>query len=140
MCAGLDRAQTNPSSVFRIIINARLLIPGHRAMRTKERQCFNHGSHFSSVVGVCSGTRESEISLGGDDGTKHDINSSMSGSRSYTPSSKSFTINNASTTICGNSPPTIIIASFTCYGTSIGKIRISEFGFGQPEVLVRDTR
>ena len=56
MCASLDRAQTNSSSVFRVTIDTRLLIPGHRTMKTKKRQCFNHGSHFSSVVGVCSGT------------------------------------------------------------------------------------
>ena len=53
------------------------------------------------------------MSLSGDDGTKHDIKSS---------------------------PPTIIIASFTCCGTSVGKIRISGFGLGQPDVLVLDTR
>ena len=48
-------------------------------MWTKKGQRFNHGSHFSSVVGLCSGTSESEMSLGGDDLTKHDINSSMRG-------------------------------------------------------------
>ena len=37
----------------------------------------NHGCHFSGVVGVFSGTRESKMSLGGDDGTKPDINLSM---------------------------------------------------------------
>ena len=76
MRTGLDRAQENTSSVQSITINTRLLIPGHKAMRTKERQCFNHGSHFGCVFGVCSGTRESEMSLGGDNRTKHDINSS----------------------------------------------------------------
>ena len=40
----------NTSSMQRIVTNARLLIPGHRAMRTKERQCFNHGSHFKQLV------------------------------------------------------------------------------------------
>ena len=47
----------------------------------------------ASVVGVCSGTREGEMSLGGDDKTKYDINSSMRGSWNHTPSSKSTTIN-----------------------------------------------
>ena len=62
MCAGLDRAQAHSSSLFRILKNTRLLISGHWTMRTKERQCFNHGSHFSSVVGVSSGTREGRTS------------------------------------------------------------------------------
>ena len=44
LCTSLDRAQTKTSNMQRMIRNARLLIPGHRAMRTKERQCFNHGS------------------------------------------------------------------------------------------------
>ena len=104
MRTSLDRAQANTSSMQRIKINARLLTPGHWTMRTKERQCFNHGSHFGCVVGVCSGTRESGMSLGGDDGTKHDINSSTR-DREITPSSKSFTINNASTTILKIAPP-----------------------------------
>ena len=41
-----------------------------RAMRTKERQCLNHNSHFGCVVGVSSGTREGKMSLGGDNKTK----------------------------------------------------------------------
>ena len=80
MRTSLDRAQAKNSSMRRIVINARLLIPGHTAMRTKERQCFNHGSHSGCVAGVSSGTRESEMSLGGDDRNKHDLNSSMRGS------------------------------------------------------------
>ena len=44
----------------------------------------NHSSHFSGVVGVYSGTRESKLSLGGNDGTKHDINSPMRGSGNHT--------------------------------------------------------
>ena len=89
MLTSLDRAQAK-SSMQRIIIIARLLILGYRAMRTKERPCFNHGSHFGSVAGLCYGTREGKMSLGGDDRTKHDIKSSMRGSRNHTPSSKSF--------------------------------------------------
>ena len=77
------------------------------------------------------------MSLGGDVKTKHDIISSMRGSGNHTPSSKSFTINNASTTICINSPLMIIIAFFTCYGASIGKIRISGLGLGKPEGVGR---
>ena len=79
------------------------------------------------------------MSLGGDNGTKHDIDAPRA-DREITPIQQEFHNNNASTTICINSTPTIIVASFTCYGTSIGKIRISGFGFGQPEVVVRDTR
>ena len=45
MSTSLDSAQAKTSSMQRVIINARLLIPGRRAMRTKARQCFNHGSH-----------------------------------------------------------------------------------------------
>ena len=47
----------------------------------------------------------------------------------HTPSSKSFTFNNARTTICINSQSTVIIATFTCYGTGFGKIWISGFWF-----------
>ena len=101
----------------RIIINTRLLITGYWTMRSKK--------------GRCSGTRESGMSLSGDDRTKH--------AQSH-PHPTSATTNDANTTICINSPPTMIIASFTCYGTSIGKILISGFGLGLPEVLVRDIR
>ena len=80
MCACLDRAQTNTGSVHGIIKNTRLFVSSHRAMRTKKRQSFNHGSHFSSVVGVCSGTRKGQVCLGGDDPTKHDVNLSTRGS------------------------------------------------------------
>ena len=79
-CTSLDRAQAKTSSMQRIIMNASTAHPSHRAMRAKERQCFNHGSHFGCVVGVSSGTREGEMGLGGDNRTKHDINSSMRGS------------------------------------------------------------
>ena len=89
---------TNTSSMHRIVTNTRLLITGYWTMRTKKRQY--RSSHFSGVVGVCSGTRERKMSLGGNDGTKHDITSSMRGSENHHPSSKSFTINTASTTIC----------------------------------------
>ena len=60
------------------------------------------------------------------------------GDRQITTSSHNFTINNASTTICINSPPTVISASFACYGTSMENIRISGFWLGQPEVSVRE--
>ena len=111
-----------------------------RTSRTKERKCFNHGSHFSGVVGVCSGTRESQMGLCSDDRTKHDVNSSMRGSGNHTPSSKGFTIHNASTTICINSPHMIIIAKFFCNGTIIGKKRISGLGFRKTERVARDGR
>ena len=80
------------------------------------------------------------MGLSGDDGTKHDINSSMRGSGNHTPSSKSFAINNASTTTYIKSTPTIIIASFTCCGTIIGRVWISGLGLGKPQVVVRDAR
>ena len=76
-CTSMDRAQANSSSMLGIIEDTRLLVTSHWTMWTKKRRRFNHGSHFSSVVGMCFGTKESEMSLGGDDGTKHDINSSM---------------------------------------------------------------
>ena len=80
------------------------------------------------------------MSLGGDDRTKHDINSPMRGSGNRTPSSKGFTINDASTTICINSPPMIIVALFNCSGTIIGKVWISGFGLRMPEGVVWDAR
>ena len=57
------------------------------------------------------------MSLGGNDETKHDNDAPTKGSGNHTTSSKGFTINDASTTICINSPPMIIIARFTCIGT-----------------------
>ena len=41
---------------------------------------------------------------------------------------------------CENHHLCKFIASFTCYGTSVGKIRIPGFGLGQLEVLVRDRK
>ena len=52
---------------------------GDWTTRTQKRQCFNHGSHVNGVVGVSSGTRESNVSLGGNEGTKHDIGSALEG-------------------------------------------------------------
>ena len=80
------------------------------------------------------------MSLGGNDGTKHDINSPMRGSVNHTPSSKSFTINNASTTNCINSSHMIIIAWFTCNGMIIGKVWLAGLGLGKSERVVRDAR
>ena len=97
-------------------------------MRTKKRPCFNHGSHFSGVVGVYPGTRECKMSLSGNDGTKHDKDAPMRRSGNHTPSSKSFTINDASTTVCFNRPPMMIIAYFTCNGTIIAKLWIPGLG------------
>ena len=54
------------------------------------------------------------MSLGGDDRTKHDANSSIGRSCNDTPPSESFTILDASTSVCINGPPSEIIASFTC--------------------------
>ena len=73
----LYRAQANSSSVLGITINTRVRITDYRTMWTKRGYRSNHGSHFSSVVGMCFGTSEGKMSLGGDDGTKHDISSSM---------------------------------------------------------------
>ena len=130
MCTSLDCAQTKNSSMQRTVINTRLLITGYWTLGTKKKQCFNHGCHFCSVVGVCSGTRESGMSLGGNDGTKHDIDSSMRGSGNHTPPSKNFTINKASNHHLYNSPPTTIVASFTCYGTSMGRYGYLDLGVG----------
>ena len=77
MCASVDRAQTDHNSMHRIVINTRLPITGDWTTRIKKRQCFNRGCLFNSVVGLCSRTRESKMSLGGNDGTKHDIHSPM---------------------------------------------------------------
>ena len=73
------------------------------------------------------------MSFIGNDGAKQDNDSSTKGSGNNTPTSKGFTISNASTTICINSPPTITIAFFTCYGTIIGKVQISGLGLGKLE-------
>ena len=80
------------------------------------------------------------MALGSDDRNKHDVNSSMRGSGNHTSSSKGFTIHNASTTICINSPPMTIMAKFSCNGTIIGKKRIAGLGFGKTERVARDAR
>ena len=126
MGASLHRAQAHTSSL-RIKINTRLLIMGDRTTKTKKRQCFKHGSHFNGVDGVNSGNRESQIDLGGNDGTKRDQDVPQS-DREITPSSKDFTINDTNTKICTNSPPMIIIAQFRCDGTIIGEMGIPELG------------
>ena len=72
--------------MFGVIINARIRITGNLATEPEKRQCLNHSSHFSRVVGVRSGTLESKMSLGGDDKTKHIIYSSMERSCDDTPS------------------------------------------------------
>ena len=58
MCTSLDGAQANTSSVLRIKLDTRLLITGYWKMRSKKRQCFDHGSHFSGAVRVSSGTEK----------------------------------------------------------------------------------
>ena len=112
----------------------------NRATRTKKRQRFNHCSHLSCVVGECSGTGESEMSLSGNDGTKQDKDAPTKGSGNNAPSSKGFTVNNASTTICTNSPHMKVIAKFPCSGTIIGKKRMSGLGSGKTERVARDAR
>ena len=80
------------------------------------------------------------MSLSGNDGTKQDKDASTKGSGNNAPSSKGFTVNNASTTICTNSPPMKVMAKFFCDGTIIGKKRIPGLGFGKTEREVRDAR
>ena len=73
-------------------------------------------------------------------GPKPDVFPSMRGSGNHTPSSKGFTIHNASTTICINSSPMINMAKYLCNGTIIGKKRIPGVGFGKTERVPRDAR
>ena len=80
------------------------------------------------------------MSFIGNDGTKQDKDSSTRGSGNHTPSSKDFTISNASTTISIDSPPMIIIALFSCNGTIIGKIWIPGLGFRKLKSVARDAR
>ena len=75
-----------------------------------------------------------------DDRTKHDVNSSTRESGNHTPSSKGFTIHNASTTISINSPPMIMMAKIFGNGTIIGKKRISGLGSGKTDRVERDAR
>ena len=100
-----------PAACMESLINTWPFITSDRVMRIKEGQCFKHDSHFSDVVGVSSGIREGQVGLGSDDRTKHDVNLSMRGSGNHTPSSKDFTIHNAST-IKKNSLPMIVIVKF----------------------------
>ena len=95
--ASLNRAQANTSSMLGVKENTRVHITGNRAVGPKEGEGFNHGRHFSGIVGVDSGTCECQMSFCRDDRTKHNICSSMGESRNSTPSSKGFTISKAST-------------------------------------------
>ena len=74
---------------------------------------------FGCVVGVCPGTRESEMSLGGDDGTKHDINPSMEIVHSIQPELHHQRCEYL------DGPSEEIIASFACCDTNVGKVRPS---------------
>ena len=62
MCAGLNRAQANTSSMFGVITNTRIRITGNRATGLRKDN--------ASVIAVNLGsvTRENNVSLGGDDG------------------------------------------------------------------------
>ena len=128
VCAGLNRAQANTSSMFGIIEDTRIRIMGNRAVGSKKGQGLNHGRHLTGVVGVDSGTCECQMSFSSDDWAKHNLNSSMGRSCNSTPSSKCFTISKASTPVSVDGPSVKVIASFTCYGTNIGEVWISCFG------------
>ena len=80
------------------------------------------------------------MSLGGNERSKHDINSPMKGLGNHTPSSDGFAVNNESTTICIHSPSMIIIAYFTCDGTVIGKVWTPGLGLGKSEGVVGHAR
>ena len=109
--------------------------------RTKKRKFLEHGSHLSGVVVVNSGTRERKMSFIGNDGTKQDKDASTRGSGNHTPSSKDVTINDASTTICKDSLPMIIICLVLWKKrTIIGKKRIPGLEFGKTEREARDAR
>ena len=77
MRTSLDRAQANTCSMQRI-----LKIHDCSSMVTGPYGPRNDNASFMAIISAvflewCSGTRESEMSLGGDDGTKHDINPSI---------------------------------------------------------------
>ena len=78
------------------------------------------------------------MSVGGDDGTKHNVNSSLGGSCNDSPPSKSFTVHDASTSVCMNGPSLEIVSSFSFCGTSVGKVRVSGFGLRLTETSVQD--
>ena len=80
------------------------------------------------------------MSLGGDDGTKHDIYSSMERLSDNFPSSTCFTIHNASTSVSTDGPSLEVIASPVCCGAKVGEMWISGFVFRQSEVQTRDCR
>ena len=88
----------------------------------------NHSSHFSGVVGVYSGTKESKLSLGGNDGTKHDINSPMRCSGNHTPSSKSFNTSRITSFLLLPSPKFHAkIFSIPCFASGIFIYRSKSF-------------
>ena len=88
----------------------------------------NHSSHFSGVVGVYFGTRESKLSLGGNDVTKHDINSPMRCSGNHTPSSKSFNTSRITSFLFLPSPKFHAkIVSIPCFASGIFIYRSKSF-------------
>ena len=96
---------------------------GQRGPRGRKRQCFDHSRHFSSVVGVCSGTRER---------VTREIE------RWHHPAKVS-----PSTTripVCFDGQSLEIIASFTCCRTNVGKMRTYGLRLRQAEVQTRECR
>ena len=71
------------------------------------------------------------MSLGGDGRTKHSINSSIKRLSDGTPSSKDFTIHNASTHVSIDGPSSEVIASFTFVVRTLARCGYLALGFGQ---------
>ena len=129
MCAGLDRAQTNTNSMHGIFFfckKKRTVHHERQDLENQETKMLQIMAVISAVLLECvlapEKARWASVVT-----TKHDVNSTMRGSGNHTPSSKGFAIHNASTTICINSPPMIIMAKFFCNGTIIGKKPKSRF-------------
>ena len=74
-------------------------LPGHGA---QERRTV---LHFSSIIGMDSGTCECKMSFCRDNWAKHDIYSSMGRSCRSTTSGRCFTIGKASSTVSVGGPP-----------------------------------
>ena len=83
MCAGLDRAQTKSSSVFRIKKDARLLITVTGPWRTRKDNASIMEVLLALWLECVLAPEKKEMNLGGEDKTKPDKDSSMWGSSNY---------------------------------------------------------
>ena len=98
-------------------------------MGPEKRESFDNGRYVSRIVGVEPTTCICKMGFCRDNWAEHDIYSYDSADRATVPHPADFsTISQASASVSADGPSMKIIASVSCCGTCVGKVRI--FGFG----------